>query len=53
MDAADPGWCRTDINDHTGYYTAAEGAAVVVRLATLGADGPSGAFFKNDGPAPW
>jgi hypothetical protein len=33
--------------------TAAQGAAVVVRLATLGADGPTGGFFSEDGPIPW
>lgn len=29
------------------------GAATVVRLATLGADGPTGGFFNEDGPVPW
>jgi hypothetical protein len=33
--------------------TAAEGAAIVVRLATLGADGPTGGVFNDDGPMPW
>lgn len=32
---------------------AAQGAAVVVRLATLGDDGPTGGFFSEDGPLPW
>jgi hypothetical protein len=29
------------------------GARVVVELATLGPDGPSGGFFADDGPVPW
>ncbi|MEU9835282.1 SDR family NAD(P)-dependent oxidoreductase [Streptosporangium sp. NPDC048047] len=53
VNAADPGFVDTDINDHTGYLTTAQGAAAVVRLATLGADGPTGGFFGTDGPVPW
>lgn len=53
VNAAAPGYCATDINDHTGHRSAAQGAAVVVRLATLGADGPTGGFFSEDGPLPW
>jgi hypothetical protein len=26
---------------------------VIVCLATLGADGPTGGFFSEDGPMPW
>ncbi|MEU8250988.1 SDR family oxidoreductase [Nonomuraea sp. NPDC048916] len=53
VNAADPGFVDTDINNHTGYLTTAQGAAVVVRLATLGADGPTGGFFSEGGPVPW
>jgi NAD(P)-dependent dehydrogenase (short-subunit alcohol dehydrogenase family) len=53
VNAADPGFVDTDINNHTGYLTTAQGAAVVVRLATLGADGPTGGFFSEGGPLPW
>jgi NAD(P)-dependent dehydrogenase (short-subunit alcohol dehydrogenase family) len=53
VNAADPGFCATDINNHTGYQTAAQGAAVVVQLATLGAYGPTGGFFNEEGPVPW
>jgi NAD(P)-dependent dehydrogenase (short-subunit alcohol dehydrogenase family) len=53
INAAAPGFCATDINNHSGHRTAAQGAAVVVRLATLGADGPTGGFFSEDGPMPW
>ena len=51
--AADPGYVDTEINNHSGYLTVAQGAAVLVRLATLGADGPTGGFFSEDGPVPW
>lgn len=53
VNAADPGFVDTDINDHTGYLTPAQGAAAVVRLATLDSDGPTGGFFSDGGPVPW
>jgi NAD(P)-dependent dehydrogenase (short-subunit alcohol dehydrogenase family) len=53
VNAADPGYCATDLNNHTGYRTAAQGAAIAVRLATFGPDGPTGGFFNDDGPVPW
>ncbi len=53
VNAADPGYCATDLNAHSGYRTAAQGAAIAVRLATLGPDGPTGGFFNDDGPVPW
>lgn len=53
VNAADPGWCATDLNQHMGTRTAAQGGAVAVRLATLGHDGPSGEFFDDQGPVAW
>ncbi|GAA4524431.1 MULTISPECIES: SDR family oxidoreductase [Nonomuraea] len=53
VNAAAPGYVATDINDHRGFLTPAQGATVVVRLATLDADGPTGGFFSEDGPVPW
>ncbi|GAA3220765.1 SDR family oxidoreductase [Dactylosporangium siamense] len=53
VNAAAPGFVDTDSNNHTGFLTPAQGAAVVVCLATLGEDGPTGGFFSADGPVPW
>ncbi|MFC6019379.1 SDR family oxidoreductase [Plantactinospora solaniradicis] len=53
VNSADPGYCATDLNHHTGPRDPAEGAAVVVRLALLGEDGPSGEFQSDTGPVPW
>jgi NAD(P)-dependent dehydrogenase (short-subunit alcohol dehydrogenase family) len=53
INAVAPGYVDTDSNNHTGHLTPAQGAAVVVRMATLGADAPSGGFFADDGPLPW
>ncbi|GLW21385.1 SDR family oxidoreductase [Microbispora triticiradicis] len=56
VNAVAPGACDTDFARDLGLAfprTAAQGAAVVVRLATLGADGPTGGFFDENGPVPW
>ncbi|MGI5321324.1 SDR family oxidoreductase [Actinomadura nitritigenes] len=53
VNAVAPGFVATDSNDHTGVLTVEQGAAVVVRLATAGADGPTGGFFGEEGPIPW
>jgi len=53
INAACPGYVATDLNNHTGLRTVEQGAAIAVRLATLGLDGPSGGFFDDDGPVPW
>ncbi|WP_167045183.1 SDR family NAD(P)-dependent oxidoreductase [Salinibacterium sp. ZJ454] len=53
INAAAPGYVDTDSNNHTGFLTVAQGATVLVRLATLGADGPTAGFFSAEGPVPW
>ncbi|MEU4726422.1 hypothetical protein AB0G06_43080 [Nonomuraea dietziae] len=53
VNAADPGNPATDMNQHTGVHTVAEGAAAIIRLATSDAGGPAEGFFGSDGPVPW
>jgi NAD(P)-dependent dehydrogenase (short-subunit alcohol dehydrogenase family) len=53
VNMADPGYVATDLNGFTGFRTPAQGAAIAVRLATLGPDGPTGGFFDDQGPVPW
>ena len=53
VNAADPGFCMTDINDGHGERTAEQGAAVAIRLAMLDDDGPTGGFFDHRGTVPW
>jgi len=48
VNAANPGYVATDLNDNQGYRTVEQGAAVAVHLATLGPMGPTAGFF-NDG----
>lgn len=53
VNAACPGYVATDLNDNSGFRTVEQGAAIAVRLATLGPDGPTGGFFDDAGPVPW
>lgn len=48
VNAANPGYVATDLNDNQGYRSVEQGAAVAVQLATLGPMGPTAGFF-NDG----
>ncbi len=48
-----PGSNATDLNNNRGRQHPAEGAKVVVRAATLSADGPTGSFFDVSGPVGW
>jgi NAD(P)-dependent dehydrogenase (short-subunit alcohol dehydrogenase family) len=53
VNAVCPGYCATDLNDHSGYRTAAQGAVAAVRMATIAADGPTGTFTNDEGTLPW
>ncbi len=48
-----PGYCATDLNNHSGPRTAAQGAVAAIQYATLGEDGPTGGFFNENGSIPW
>ena len=55
VNAANPGYTKTDLNRNTGFRSVAEGAEASVHLATLDADGPSGILWGHlwtaDGPS--
>jgi NAD(P)-dependent dehydrogenase (short-subunit alcohol dehydrogenase family) len=62
VNAANPGYCATDLNGHSGFRSAEDGAQVSVLLATLPADGPTGVLWGflwtadgpgSFGPLPW
>jgi NAD(P)-dependent dehydrogenase (short-subunit alcohol dehydrogenase family) len=53
VNAADPGNCATDMGGWDAPRTPAQGAAVAVRLATLGPDGPTGESHADTGRLPW
>lgn len=53
VNAVDPGFTNTDMTKRSGSRRAGQAAEVVVRVATLGTDGPTGGFFNEAGPVPW
>ncbi len=53
VNAACPGFTKTNLNNYAGTQTVEEGAREPVRLALLGPDGPSGTFSNSAGPLPW
>jgi NAD(P)-dependent dehydrogenase (short-subunit alcohol dehydrogenase family) len=53
VNAACPGFTKTNLNNYTGTQTVEEGAREPVRLALLGSDGPTGTFSNAAGPLPW
>ncbi len=53
VNAAAPGYTKTDLNGNKGGQTVAEGAAAAIRLALLPEDGPTGGFFSAKGVEPW
>jgi len=62
VNAANPGYCATDLNGRRGFRQPVEGARVSVHLATLPDDGPTGQLWGHlwraddqggDGVLPW
>ncbi len=53
INAVDPGPTSTDLNNHLGRQTVQEGTDAIVRLATIGPDGPTGTFSDRAGIVPW
>lgn len=53
VNVACPGFTATELNNFRGDRSVEEGAREAVRLALLGADGPTGTFSNDDGIIPW
>ncbi|MCE3199114.1 SDR family oxidoreductase [Paenibacillus sonchi] len=54
VNAASPGYTKTNLNNYGGTETVEEGAREAVRLALLGPDGPTGTFTHATlGTLPW
>jgi len=53
VNSADPGLVRSELSHFMGTRTAEEGARIMIKLATLDDDGPTGGFFDENGPKPW
>ena len=53
INVVDPGYTATDLNAHSGTQTIGEGAEIIVQMAQIGPDGPTGAYLDRHGPVPW
>jgi NAD(P)-dependent dehydrogenase (short-subunit alcohol dehydrogenase family) len=53
VNAVNPGYTATDLNNNAGTQTLEEGAAETVRQALAGDDAPTGGFFETGGVVPW
>jgi NAD(P)-dependent dehydrogenase (short-subunit alcohol dehydrogenase family) len=54
FNAVEPGFTATDLTPFSGAGQPVEkGAEVIVRMATLGKDGPTGTFQEGDGELAW
>jgi NAD(P)-dependent dehydrogenase (short-subunit alcohol dehydrogenase family) len=53
VNAICPGYCATDINGNSGPRSAEQGAVAAIQYATVGADGPTGGYFNEEGRLPW
>lgn len=54
INAVEPGFTRTDLNGRTGTQTVEEGAAIIVRMAQVPPDGPTGSYVsEHQGTLPW
>ena len=53
VNAVEPGYTATDLNHHNGIQTVEQGAEIIVRMAQVGPNGPTGGFFDAHGQIPW
>ena len=53
INAVEPGYTATDLNANMGTQTVEEGAEIIVRMALIGPDGPTGSYVDTGGPRPW
>lgn len=53
INAACPGWVKTELGGPDAPRTTDEGADTIVWLATLPADGPNGGLFRDRAVYPW
>jgi len=48
VNMVDPGFIKTDFNNHRGTGTVEEAGRRIVKYATIGKDGPTGKFFSEE-----
>ncbi|MEU6352573.1 SDR family oxidoreductase [Streptomyces sp. NPDC047072] len=53
INSVEPGFTKTDLNGNTGTQTTEQGAEIIVRMAQVASDGPTGGYFDANGRLPW
>ncbi|MGW4720356.1 SDR family NAD(P)-dependent oxidoreductase [Nocardia sp. NPDC004260] len=53
INAVEPGFTRTDMNGNTGPQTVEQGAEIIVRMAQVDTDGPTGSYVAAGDSLPW
>jgi len=53
VNAAHPGWVKTDMGGEGAMMEIEDGAKTSVALATIGSNGPNGAYMHMGEPLPW
>ena len=53
INAVEPGFTNTDLNGRTGTLSVEEGAEIIVRMAQVAPDGPTGTYSSIHGPIAW
>jgi len=53
INAVEPGFTKTDLNGNTGIRSVEQGAEIIVRMAQVGPDGPTGGLFDDQGTISW
>lgn len=53
VNAASPGLVNTRVSRFNGTRMPVDGARIILKLAMLGEDGPTGGFFNENGPVAW
>lgn len=48
VNAVCPGWTQTDFTNHQGTSTTDQAAERIIKIALIGADGPTGQFFSEE-----
>ncbi len=52
VNSISPGWVKTDLGTDAAYRTVEQGAAIIVKLATM-ENPPTGKFLDDNGEIPW
>ena len=53
INCVEPGYTATDLNGHSGTQTVEQGVEIIVRMAQVAPDGPTGGYFAIEGRLPW